>query len=52
MRDWSILWGNTVWEINENGKMFTDLCAKHDLMIGGTIFPHRRCQGDMGISRS
>jgi exonuclease III len=29
--------------IHENGEMFTDLCAKHDLVIGGTIFPHRRC---------
>jgi hypothetical protein len=30
-------------DINENGKMFTDLCAKHELMRGETIFPHRRC---------
>ena len=28
--------------INENGELFTDLCETNDLVIGGTIFPHRR----------
>ena len=29
-------------EINENGKMFADLCSFNTLIIGGTVFPHRR----------
>lgn len=27
---------------NENGELFTDLCSSNDLVIGGTIFPHKR----------
>ena len=27
--------------INENGKFFSDFCAFNDLVIGGTIFPHK-----------
>ena len=26
---------------NENGEMFTEFCAFNDLVIGGTLFPHR-----------
>ncbi|CAB3986927.1 Hypothetical predicted protein [Paramuricea clavata] len=43
---------NTGWEevmgchglgdINDNGKRFADLCASHNLVIGGSIFPHKR----------
>lgn len=29
-------------EMNENGELFTDLCSNHDLVIGGTIFPHKQ----------
>ena len=28
-------------ERNENGQLFVDFCARHDLVIGGTIFPHK-----------
>ena len=28
-------------EMNENGELFADLCAENDLVIGGSIFPHK-----------
>ncbi|XP_065355626.1 craniofacial development protein 2-like [Calliphora vicina] len=28
--------------MNVNGELFAELCAKHNLTIGGTIFPHKR----------
>ena len=28
--------------INENGEFFVDFCAMNDLVIGGTVFPHRK----------
>jgi len=28
-------------ERNENGQLFVDFCASHDLVIGRTIFPHK-----------
>jgi hypothetical protein len=30
-------------ERNENGQLFVDFCASHDLVVGGTIFPHKDC---------
>jgi hypothetical protein len=30
-------------EMNENGEMFPNFCASHDLVIGGIIFPHKKC---------
>jgi hypothetical protein len=27
----------------ENGQLFVDFCARHDLVVGGTIFPHKDC---------
>ena len=30
-------------ERNENGQLFVDFCARHDLVIGGTIFLHKDC---------
>lgn len=29
-------------QINVNGGLFTELCAKNNLTIGGTRFPHRK----------
>ena len=29
-------------EMNENGEMFADLCSFNRLIIGGSVFPHRR----------
>jgi len=29
--------------MNENGELFSKLCASCDLIIGGTIFPHKTC---------
>jgi len=31
-----------VGEINENGELFADFCGQNDLVIGGTIFPHKK----------
>ena len=30
--------GNT----NENGEMFTDFCEQNNLIVAGTVFPHRK----------
>jgi len=27
--------------MTENGELFGDLCARCDLIIGGTVFPHK-----------
>ncbi|VDP70353.1 unnamed protein product [Schistosoma mattheei] len=35
---------NSVGERNENGERFANLCAFNKLVIGGTIFPHKRIQ--------
>lgn len=42
---------NTSWEsamgnhgigvMNENGRLFADLCVRNELVIGGTLFPHK-----------
>ena len=29
--------------INENGELFASFCATYNLVIGGTIFPHKPC---------
>ena len=29
-------------EMNENGETFVDTCAQFDLVIGGSVFPHKR----------
>jgi len=29
--------------MNENGKLFSELCASCDLIIGGTVSPHKTC---------
>jgi hypothetical protein len=26
---------------NRNGELFVDLCAREDMVIGGTVFPHK-----------
>lgn len=28
-------------QMNENGLLFAELCSHHDLVIGGTLFPHK-----------
>ena len=29
--------------MNENGEMFADFCTVNELVIGGSIFPHKKC---------
>ena len=37
-------------EMNENGEMFADLCSFNRLIIGGSVFPHRRIHKATWIS--
>ena len=34
---------------NENGEMFADHCAFNRLIIGGSVFPHRRIHKATGL---
>ena len=35
-------WGKKVWDrLIENGLLFADFCTLNELIIGGTIFPHK-----------
>jgi len=29
-------------DMKNNGEKFADLCAEHELVIGGSVFPHKR----------
>jgi len=37
-------------EMNENGERFADLCALNSLVIGGSIFPHKRIHKSTWVS--
>lgn len=37
-------------EMNDNGERFADLCALNNLVIGGSIFPHKRIHKSTWIS--
>ena len=39
--------------MNENGELLTDFCTANELVIGGTLFPHKECHKatDMGFTR-
>ncbi|KAL8596941.1 hypothetical protein ACOMHN_027887 [Nucella lapillus] len=37
-------------EQNENGELFTDFCTFNDLIIGGTVFPHKKIHKATWIS--
>ena len=36
--------------MNENGELFANLCANYNLVIGGTIFPHKKCHLSTWVS--
>jgi len=36
--------------MNKNGELFSELCASCDLIIGGTVFPHKTCHKVSWIS--
>ncbi|KAJ8336989.1 hypothetical protein SKAU_G00382090 [Synaphobranchus kaupii] len=31
-----------LWEMNENGELFSDFCAFNNMVIGGSVYPHKR----------
>lgn len=37
-------------EMNENGKLFVNLCASYDLLIEGSLFIHKKCNKVTWIS--
>ena len=37
-------------EMNENGEKFAHFCATKSLVIGGTLFPHKRIHGFLQIT--
>jgi exonuclease III len=36
---------------NRNGELFVDLCAREDMVSGGTLFPHKNCHRVTWISQ-
>ena len=39
-------------QMNENGERFADLCALNQLVIGSSIFPHKRIHKATWVSRT
>ena len=37
-------------KMNENGEILADFCSTNSLVIGGTIFLHRRCHKSTWVS--
>ena len=37
-------------DMNENGEIFSELCANCDLITGGTVFPHKTCHKVLWVS--
>lgn len=35
---------------NENGDLFVDFCMQHNLVIGGSLFPHKTCHKETWVS--
>ena len=46
-----IIWEkNGSGDMNENGELFADFCGLNEMVIGGTIFPHREIHKTTWIS--
>jgi hypothetical protein len=37
-----IMGRHTLGKINEKGELVTEFCASYDLVIGSTVFPHKK----------
>ena len=38
-------------EMDENGERWADFCQVNELVIGGTLFPHKVSQEELDVSR-
>ena len=47
---WDIIGTHGLGQMNENGEHFADLCALNQLVIGGSIFPHKHIHKATWIS--
>ena len=43
----TVMGRNGLGSMNEEGEIFADFCVSNDLIIGGTISPHRPCRKAM-----
>jgi hypothetical protein len=43
MKVWNMSGRRGIGNMNENGELFSELCASCDWIIGGTVFPHKTC---------
>jgi hypothetical protein len=45
-----IMWKYGLPQRNENGELLIEICGRHGLVIGGTIFPHKACHKVIWVS--
>ena len=46
----TIMGKHALGEMNDNGRRFADFCLEHDLVIGGSVFPHKNIHKETWIS--
>ena len=49
-RGYEIMGQHGLGEMNDNGERFTDLCALNNLVIGGSVFQHKRIHKAVWVS--
>ena len=45
-----VMGAHGIGNMSENGELFSELCASCDLIIGGTVFPHKTCHKVLRVS--